>query len=133
MVGTPAQPSADGQVVDAVIRVCLSWQTRMTGVFGHWTSRAALRMNDATTNGCDSMATWMACRVIDVAFIRSANIAWSVGDTTRSWPAITNQHGLLRQAGAVIGAPRAASAVGPWVAASTVCSESDKSGAKSSR
>ena len=42
-----------------------------------------------------------------MAFIRSANIVWSVGRTTRSWAAITNQLGLFRQAGVEIAALRA--------------------------
>ena len=68
--------------------------------------------------------------MIDVAFIRSANIAWSSGATTRSAAAITNQDGLLRQAGVESGALREATDVGLWVAASTVCSVSDRSWAK---
>src|SRR5262245_62156189 len=90
-------------------------------------------MNEATAYGWDNIATWLDDSVIDVAFMRSANIACSVGKTTRSWAAITNHDGLLRQAGVEIGPLREATDVGPWVAASTVCSESDRSGAKSSR
>src|SRR5262249_27312347 len=90
-------------------------------------------MNDATTYGWDNIATWLDDTVIDVAFMRSANIVWSVGKTTRSWAAITNHDGLLRQAGAEMTPLREATDVGPWVAASTICSESERSGAKSSR
>jgi hypothetical protein len=32
-------------------------------------------MNEATTKGWDNIATWLDDSVIDVAFIRSANIA----------------------------------------------------------
>lgn len=37
--------------------------------------RAALPMNVATTDGCDSIATWLACTVMAVAFICSASLA----------------------------------------------------------
>ena len=63
------------------------WPTRMSGaavVGPYWTSRAALRMKEATTDGIDNIATWLDGSVMDVAFIRSANIACSVGETTRS-------------------------------------------------
>ena len=70
-------------------------------------------MNEATAYGWDNIATWLVDSVIDVAFIRSANIAWSVGSTTRSWAAITNQLGLFRQAGVEIGPLREAIDVGP--------------------
>ena len=109
------------------------WQTRMTGASRYWTSRAALRMKEATTYGWDNIATWLDGSVIDVAFMRSANIACSVGETTRSYAAITNQLGLFRQAGVEITPVKEAMDVGPWVAVSTVCSDSDRSGAKSSR
>ena len=50
----------------------------------YWRSRAALRMNEATTYGWDNIATWLDERVMDVAFICWASTACSVGETTRS-------------------------------------------------
>jgi hypothetical protein len=41
----------------------------------YWTSRAALRMNEATAAGCESIATWLEGNVMVVAFIRSAKMA----------------------------------------------------------
>src|SRR5262245_34908525 len=92
-------------------------------VFLYWTSPAALRMNEATTEGWDNMGTWLDDSVIDEACIRSTNIFWSAGGTTRSWAVITNQLGLERQAAVQNRALRTADAVGRWVVTSLVCSD----------
>src|ERR1700722_863209 len=71
-------------------------------------SVAASMMKAATSFGLDSIGTWLVGRVRVFAFIFSALSFSCWGTIMRSLEAMTNQVGLLRQAGVEIAAPSAA-------------------------
>src|ERR1700741_880038 len=73
-------------------------------------------ISDATSRGCDSIATWLAATSTTAALRRLAILRCRAGWMARSFVATRYRHVLPRHAGTDTVPPNAAPAIGDWAA-----------------
>src|SRR5450830_60497 len=95
-------------------------------VYGRSTP-AASRITCATSTGWERCATWLAGRLLVLAFIRFAIACCSAGGIMRSCSLTMYHDGLVLQAAALMRSPNALAWIAPWLAAITLVIDAGKS------